>query len=108
MLTSTPAYNSNVARTLVVSTLLLALTACTQQKPAKLYPVRGVIMKVDVAGKSAAIDAEKIEGWMEAMTMDYPVHDAKLLDGLKPGDHITAIVHVPEDLNYWIDGIQKK
>jgi Cu/Ag efflux protein CusF len=95
-------------RILVLSTLLLALTACNREKPAKLYSVRGVIVKVDVAGKSAAIDAEKIDGWMEAMTMDYPVHDAKLLEGLKPGDHITATVHVPEDLTYWIDQISKQ
>jgi Cu/Ag efflux protein CusF len=70
--------------------------------------VRGVIVKVDPAGKSAGIDAEKIDDWMEAMTMDYPVHDPKVLDGLKPGDHITATVHVPEDLNYWIDDVKKK
>lgn len=97
-----------MVRSLTLSILCLALSACTQQKPAKLYPVKGVIMKVDIPGKSAAIDAEKIEGWMEAMTMDYPVHDPKLLEGLKAGDHISAIVHVPEDLNYWIDDIQKK
>ncbi len=97
-----------MVRTLILPILLLALAACTQQKPAKIYPVRGVIMKVDIPGKSAAIDAEKIEGWMEAMTMDYPVHDPKLLEGLKPGDHITATVHVPEDLNYWIENIHKQ
>jgi protein SCO1/2 len=97
-----------VLRTLLLSVSLLALSACNQQKPAKLYPVRGVIVKVDPAGKSASIDAEKIDGWMEAMTMDYPVHDPKVLEGLKPGDHVTATVHVPEDLNYWIDDVKKK
>ncbi len=70
--------------------------------------MHGVIVKVDPAGKSAGIDAEKIDDWMEAMTMDYPVHDPKVLEGLKPGDHITATVHVPEDLNYWIDDVKKK
>jgi Cu/Ag efflux protein CusF len=97
-----------VLRTFVVSISLLALSGCQQQKPAKLYTVRGVIVKVDPAGKSAGIDAEKIDDWMEAMTMDYPVHDPKVLEGLKPGDHITATVHVPEDLNYWIDDVKKK
>jgi protein SCO1/2 len=95
-----------VIRILVSAILFFALTACSQEKPPKTYAVRGVVMKVDITGKSAAINAEKIEGWMEAMTMDYPVKDAKLLEGLKPGDHITATVHVPEDLNYWIDNIQ--
>ena len=94
-----------MGRKLILSTLLLTLSACTPAKPAKLYTVRGVILKVDPAGKAVAIDAEKIDGWMEAMTMDYPVHDASLLKTLKPGDHITATVHVPEDLSYWIDHI---
>jgi Cu/Ag efflux protein CusF len=97
-----------VLRTFILSISLLALFGCQQQKPAKLYTVRGVIVKVDPAGKSAGIDAEKIDDWMEAMTMDYPVHDSKVLEGLKPGDHITATVHVPEDLNYWIDDVKKK
>lgn len=93
-------------RILLVSILLTASFACKKQEaPVKVYPVRGVIVKVDMLGKSTAINAEKIDGWMEAMTMDYPVHDAKLLEGLKPGDHITATAHVPEDLNYWIDNI---
>jgi Cu/Ag efflux protein CusF len=91
-----------------LSIVFLALIGCkAEPQKVKLYSVRGVIVKVDPAGKSAAIDAEKIDGWMEAMTMDYPVHDAKLLEGLKAGDHITATAHVPEDLNYWIDDIHK-
>lgn len=84
------------------------MSACTQQKPAKLYPVQGIVVKVDPAAKSASINADKIEGWMDPMTMDYPVHDPKELQGLKPGDHITAVVHVPEDLNYWIDNVKKQ
>jgi hypothetical protein len=94
-----------VVQNFLLSILLLTISGCSQEKPVKVYPVKGVIVKVDIPGHSAAINAEKIEGWMDAMTMDYPVHDPKLLEGLKPGDHITASVHVPEDLNYWIDNI---
>jgi Cu/Ag efflux protein CusF len=94
-------------RTLLFALLLLLSAACHREQPVKDYIVRGVIVKIDPAGKSASIDAEKIDGWMEAMTMDYPVHDPKLLEGFKPGDHITATVHVPENLNYWIDHISK-
>jgi Cu/Ag efflux protein CusF len=94
-----------VIRILFASILLLISPACKHETAAKVYTVRGVVVKVDMLGKSASIDAQKIDGWMEAMTMDYPVHDAKLLEGLKPGDRIAASVHVPEDLNYWIDNI---
>lgn len=69
--------------------------------------MRGVIVRVDIPSKLAVIDAEKIDGWMEAMTMEYPVHDPKLLEGLAPGDHISATVHVRDDMSYWIDHISK-
>jgi protein SCO1/2 len=95
-------------RSFFVLLFLLVSAACHHDKPVKDYTVRGVIVRVDIPGKTATIDAEKIDGWMEAMTMEYPVHDPKLLEGLKPGDHITAIAHVPEDLSYWIDHITRQ
>lgn len=67
--------------------------------------MRGVVMKVDAANKSATIDAEKIEGWMEPMTMEYPVANPDDLSKLKPGNKITATVNV-RDLNYSLSNIQ--
>ena len=72
----------------------------------KSFTFHGKVESIDAPSKSMTIDGDKVEGWMDAMTMDYPVHDPKLLDGLKPGDHITATVHVPEDLSYWLDNIK--
>jgi Cu/Ag efflux protein CusF len=94
-------------RAILISIVLLCLAACHRAPPTKDYVVHGKIVRIDIPGKVAVIDAEKIDGWMEAMTMDYPVHDPEQLKGLAPGDKITATVHVPEDLNYWIDHIAK-
>jgi Cu/Ag efflux protein CusF len=67
--------------------------------------MRGVVVKVDPAAKAATIDAEKIDGWMEPMTMDYPIADAASLQKLKPGSKITATVDV-RDLDYSLSNIQ--
>ncbi len=57
---------------------------------AKRYPIKGKVVSVDRAAKKAKIDHEKIEGYMEAMTMDFPIHADWVWDDLKPGAEIRA------------------
>lgn len=57
---------------------------------AKRYPMKGKVVSVDRAAKKAKIDHEKIEGYMEAMTMDFPIHADWVWDDLKPGSEIRA------------------
>jgi protein SCO1/2 len=99
--------NAIEVRTLFALVLLLALAACHREPATKDYAMHGVIVRLDIPSKLAVINAEKVDGWMEAMTMEYPVHDPKLLEGLEPGDHISATVHVRDDMSYWIDRISK-
>src|SRR5436309_2162551 len=48
--------------------------------------------------QEATIKHEEITGLMPAMTMPYKVRDAKLLDGIAPGDLISArLIVVPND-----------
>jgi Cu/Ag efflux protein CusF len=52
-------------------------------------PVRkttGEITKID--GTTVTIAHEKIEGFMEAMTMPFSAPDAKMVEGLKVGDRV--------------------
>jgi dolichyl-phosphate beta-glucosyltransferase len=92
--------------------LLIALafifSACHKPPPEKLYQMRGAIVSIDIPSKIAVIHNEKIEGWMESMTMEFPVHDPALLKGLAPGDHIIATVHVNDELAFWIDNLKKQ
>ncbi|MBS1875325.1 MAG: copper-binding protein [Acidobacteria bacterium] len=94
---------------LVLSPLVLLLTAaCASSKPAapaKEYHLTGEVMRIDAQVRSATIKHEKIEGWMEAMTMEFPVHDAKEFEKLAPGKKITATVYVSGD-EFWIGNIQ--
>ena len=42
----------------------------------KTYTVRGMVVSVDPAARSFAVSHERIEGFMEAMTMPFEVRDA--------------------------------
>jgi Cu/Ag efflux protein CusF len=46
-----------------------------------------------VAADGITVNGDKVEGWMDAMTMKYKVDDAKVLKTVKPGDEITATVY---------------
>lgn len=39
------------------------------------------------------VNGDRVEGWMEAMTMDYKVDDSAILKRLKAGDQIMATVY---------------
>lgn len=63
-------------------------------QPSQRFHLRGKVVSVDVGNHSAAIDHDAIPGFMDAMTMSYPIPDKKVLSTLKPGDEITADVVV--------------
>ena len=95
--------------------LVFALCACHPKEdkavkpvsnaPIEHYRLDGVVVSLDPQGQIAKINGQKINGWMEAMTMEYPVKDPVEFASLHVGDRITATVSV-QDLNYWISGIQ--
>ena len=46
-----------------------------------------------VSADGVTVNGEKVEGWMDAMTMKYKVDDPKVLKTVKVGDKITATVY---------------
>lgn len=101
-------------RILLLSLTLLA-AACTRLAPPELaddpsaqrYALHGEIVSLSPGEKLAVIKHEKIEGWMEAMTMDFPVKERAEFEKLKPGAKITAKVFQREKgLDFWIGKIQ--
>jgi Cu/Ag efflux protein CusF len=89
--------------------LMFALCACRtpQEKlPIKQYKLDGVVVSLDPQGHLAKINGQKIEGWMEAMTMEYPVKDRAEFDSLHVGDHIAATVFV-QGLDYSLGEIHQ-
>ena len=57
---------------------------------AKRYPLKGKVISVDRTAKKAKIEHEKIEGYMEAMTMDFPIHADWIWNDLTPGSEVRA------------------
>ena len=85
--------------------LLLLLTACSKPAPEKRYTLHGDVIALDFRTRIATIKGDKIEGWMEAMTMEYPVKDKAEFAKLQVGRRIAATVFVTE-ARYYIGEIE--
>lgn len=69
----------------------LLLFACSGRgDSARHYPLHGTITAVNAAEGFADVSADAVPGYMEAMTMPYPVPDTQVLARLAPGDEIRA------------------
>jgi len=89
--------------------LMAALAGCSQPAAAptaapKEFQVMGEVLKLDPAAQTANLKAGKIEGWMEAMTMDFPIKDKQEFAKLKVGEKIQAKVLV-QGPDFWLAGI---
>jgi Cu/Ag efflux protein CusF len=78
---------------------------------ARRFALRGQIVRLEEGGKIAVIRHQKIEGWMDAMTMEFPLRDPREAQSLHAGDQVTATVFVREtDHNtsdYWIGEVHR-
>jgi Cu/Ag efflux protein CusF len=81
--------------------------ACRSKPPAaiKRYRLLGEVVRIDRPRKIVTVKHGKIEGWMDAMTMDFPVHDPAELANLAEGKPVRATVFV-RDLDFWLGDIQ--
>ena len=102
-------------RSLLVIVMLafFGLTGCasksdSQQKDVKHYQISGQVTAVNEKDQTATIKAGPIQGWMDAMTMEYPVQSKQELSGLHVGDQIKATVDVKSDANYSLSNIKLK
>jgi Cu/Ag efflux protein CusF len=73
--------------------LLLPITTLLLAQAKKSYTFRGKIESMDAASKSMSINGEKVQGWMDAMTMKYEVDNADVFKAAKVGDIIEATVY---------------
>ena len=74
---------------------------------AKRFSFKGKVVSVDREKKRATIDHEAVEGYMEAMTMDFPIHEDWVWDDLTPGSEIRAELVVDNSAKdpYWLEKI---
>ena len=74
---------------LVLLSVVLVL-GCFAQAAKKAYVLRGKVEEIQPATKSMTVNHEKVEGWMDAMTMTYRVEPEEILKKVKVGDRITG------------------
>lgn len=94
-------------RAILVTAAAIFLAGCGAKQETleqgKHYPMQGEIKSLDPAAKTANINAGKIEGYMAAMTMEYPIKPAAEFAKLHVGDHIQATLVVNDDRYYATD-----
>jgi protein SCO1/2 len=74
------------------------MLACSRKQPefvvAHRYTLTGTIVSVNPHDQTASIDAAAVPGFMEAMTMQYPIKSRSDFDALHPGEKIKATLNV--------------
>jgi|SRR5580704_4780304 Cu/Ag efflux protein CusF len=90
-------------RLAIIGVLLCMLVPLTQAQPKgkKSYVFHGKVEKVDAAAKRITVTNEKVEGWMDSMTMGYSVDKPdEVIKLVKAGDKITATVYDGDSVLY--------
>ena len=83
--------------------------ATSSNSPAnvKRYELRGKVVSVDRLKKTAKVEHEEIPGFMDAMTMDFPIHEDRVWTDLLPGVAVRADLVVDSSAKepYWLENI---
>jgi len=101
-------------RSLLFSLCALLLFAACNRSPSsanssnatKRYSLKGKVVSIDKLAGAANIDNEPIAGYMDQMTMAYPVKPPAMFDQLQPGDSLTADLIVEPDNKYWLENVK--
>lgn len=109
-----------LSRTFLALSIALSAVACAKRDAAapakesaasanaKRYELRGIVRGVDAAKREVTVDHEEIVGYMDAMTMSFPVRDdPQVFEILRAGDRLQATLVVDEG-DYWIEGVLTK
>jgi protein SCO1/2 len=104
---------STTNRFLLVAALLGATLfpiSCSPSKQAaeteKHYPMSGEVLSLNAKDQTATIKAAPIAGWMEAMTMEFPIKSKSDYDSLRVGEKIKATVDVKDGTDYSLSQVQ--
>lgn len=84
--------------------ILLFAFACGPRRPTneKRYPLKGKVIAVNKAERTATIKHEDIPGYMPGMTMAFKIKNAADLEMLKAGDEVSATL-VVTDVDSWVE-----
>lgn len=92
---------------------ILLFAACQKTPPqpqqnasaeAKRYALKGKVVAVDKAKKTATVAHDDVENYMPAMTMDFPIREDWVWNDLTAGSEIRAELVVDKDA-FWLEKI---
>ncbi len=86
---------------LVLFTITVFLTGC-RNAPEHRYPLKGKVVSVDREHRQATIAHEKIQGFMDAMTMPFNIHEDWAINALAPGQAVDGTLVVRGDES-WLE-----
>lgn len=94
----------------IISVLLFTACQKAQQQTvsadAKHYTLKGKVLEVDKVKKKASIEHEDIEGYMDAMTMEFPIRADYVWDDLTKDALIRADLVVDNtEGKFWLENI---
>lgn len=95
----------------VAAGALILLNGCGKSPETgkdKLYDVTGTVVATDPQKPAVTLDHEDIPGLMKAMKMEFKAADAKLLDGLRPGDAVAGKLKKDEAGGYVVTELRKR
>jgi protein SCO1/2 len=88
---------------IAASFFVLMMVGCsekqTEKEAAKIYDLEGKIVAIRPDKTGVTLDHEDIPGLMKGMKMEFPVKDAKLLEGLQTGDQVQGKLQVESGKN---------
>jgi Copper binding periplasmic protein CusF. len=98
--------------------LLFVLLSCSESKKRpidkplseageKTYVLKGKIVGRDPGDNTLTVDHEAIAGYMEAMTMEYPVRGVAVASLPADSTAIEATLHV-HDTSYWLTQVKRR
>jgi Cu/Ag efflux protein CusF len=80
-------------RSFAIAAVLPMATLLRGQGKKKTYTFRGKIESIDAASHSMSINGERVEGWMDAMTMKFEIDNADVFKTAKVGETLEATVY---------------
>jgi Cu/Ag efflux protein CusF len=102
---------SRIRQIALAAFLLFALFACQREPdsaPSRQYSLTGKVLALNAKDRTATVDAAAIPGFMEAMTMEYPIKSKTDFEKLHVGDKITATVNVRDGGLYDLSNVQRQ
>jgi protein SCO1 len=80
--------------------IVFASAAAAQKTAPQKYEVSGMLLAADPSRHTITVSCKEIPGYMDAMAMSFPVHDAKFPEGLQPGAAVGFTLIVEKDSSF--------